>query len=186
METTMNKKVIEANLTRYNKKFSADKEAYLAENELTKEQKKFYNLKDNDEFFKALIACNTAEDVQKAFAGVEIEIDLNEAQEYFDDLQSTSNAIFTATEELSDDELESVTGGSFWDGLATFAKHFITGFAIGIIGGLAIAALAATAAGPAGFAIGMILGVAGGIFLGIVSGASAAATGQGGWWPWDK
>ncbi len=184
-EMAMDRKVVEANLTRYNKKFGTDMEAYLAEYELTKEQEKFYNLKDNDEFFKALIACNTAGDVQKAFAGAQVEIDLKEAQEYFEDLQNTSNAIFTATEELSDDELEAVTGGSFWDGLAAFAKHFITGFAIGMIGGLLVGAVAAAAAGPAGLVAGLILGVAGGLVIGVVNGAVAAATGQGGWFPWD-
>ncbi len=157
--TNVNTKVIEANVAMYNKKVNMEAEKYLQENEVTEEEMKMYELKDNEAFVKKLMGANNTEDVQKIFAAEGVTLTTEETNALVEEMTQTGEKLVNATEELTEDELETITGGAFWDGVTNFFKKAAATL-IGVVVGTAI-----------GAAIGGPLGALGGFTCGLVIGA---------------
>ncbi len=151
--TNTNTKVIEANVAMYNKKVNMEAEKYLQDNEVTAAEMKMYELKDNEAFVKKLAGANNAEDVQKIFAAEDVTLTAEEANAFAEELKQTGGKLVNATEELTEDELETITGGTFLDGVKNFFKK-----AGAVLVGMVVGAVLGAVAGPGGVIAGIVIG----------------------------
>lgn len=171
---SMNKELVESNAKRYAKKTMTELEAYMADAELTAEEEKLIALKDDEEFLRALN--NTADDMAavKLFADKGIEMSEEECHGIRQGIIDSISNIVSFTEEMSDEELAEVAGGSwksFWKGV----KRVAIAAAIGVATSLAITAVIAMGTVFTPLAPGMagVLAVAG------LTGAISGGVGEG-------
>lgn len=160
----INNEIVERNARLYQKKTAAELEKYMADSELSDEETKLAELTKDNIFIKSLL--DTKDDIQavKLFAAKGIKMLEEECKEIRKIIVDGISGILTSKEEMSDEELETVTGGSwkgFWKGFKKVAVAALIGAAIG----------AACVLGPA--ALGMCF--LGGAALGASLGAAAVA-----------
>ena len=180
---SFNKDLVEANAKRYAKKTSSELEACVAEEALSAEDEKLVALKDDEEFLKALN--NTADDkaAVKLFAEKGIEMSEEECHCIRQGIVDSITNLLTCTEEMSDDELAQVAGGSWlkkaWKKTKRVAVAAVMGAATSlaitgvIVAGTVFAPLAPGIAGVLAVA-GMTGAISGGVGEGIRIGLEAA------------
>ncbi len=169
METTMNKKVIEANGNLLLKKAVMIADEYAENNEMTETDRKLQSLIEDGNFLNKIIAAKSIEEVHSVFVSNGIAVTMQEAEDFINDVQETSDKLMNATEELTEAELESITGGSFW-------SRVVNGLVSGLIMATAVAVVFACCAIPAfGLTMGALVttGIAAGI--GVAVGAASGA-----------
>lgn len=147
-----NQKLIEANLVMLTKKVNMELERGMEQDELTPEEEKILALRDSEEFLKEIVGCNDVASVREAFKKQEVELSEDEAKEFIENVQITSNKVMNATEELSDDELAEIAGGS-WSSFWKKAKKYVIGAAVSAVAGaIAAVVIGATFGGGVGLA----------------------------------
>ncbi len=161
-EMTINQKLVDANIAMMNKKFDLELENYLEDHELTPKEAKLNELKDNEAFMKKVVQSDTPKEMQEVFKDAGVDFTMEEVTDFIKAVQDGANKILNATEELSDDELEQITGGSLGRILG-----WVVSAVIGVAIGVAIAAATIATCGAA-------LAIGGGIIL------AASITGFGG------
>lgn len=126
-------------------------------NNLEEIRKQADALEKKEEFVIDVLKCADAEQVQSVFEKYEIKVTLQEAEEL---IQQGNVAMQTASKEseLNEDELEEVTGGSWWRKVLVVAG----GVAMGV--GLGAACGAFPAFTPVAYKIAVGYGVVGGLW----------------------
>ncbi len=169
-EAIYNYKLIQANLDMYQKKVNLHLDQAMAELEMTDQQQKLIALKDNEEFIHQLLAADTVEDAQKLFAEQGAALTIEEIEGMLKTAAEASNKIVTATDELTDEELDQITGGGLIKQLFNTVAFAFCGALIGSIVGTLVGLCFGPMGAVAGMAIGAALGAVGGALLYWLSG----------------
>ncbi len=148
---SMNQNLINANVAKLNKKIDMQMDAYMEDNELTAEDEKILAAKEDEAFMKKVIACNTPEEMQKIFEEKDIHWTIEQVNEFCKATQDAVNGVLKASEELSDEELDEITGG------VSHLRKIIGSVVLGLIGAAVgvLIGVATVATGGIGLAIGV-------------------------------
>jgi hypothetical protein len=161
-----------ANAKLFEKKFNNELEVYIQNEELSAEEEKIIALKDDKEFIDALLKVENEEEMVKLFADREIKVTIEDCIKLKDDICNGTARVLLAQEEMTDDELEQIAGGSL--------KSFFKKVAIGALIGAAVLGAVAAIALTGGIATGAIATVGVGAFTAADFGASVASAALGG------
>jgi lactobin A/cerein 7B family class IIb bacteriocin len=161
-----------ANAKLFEKKFNNELEVYIQNEELSAEEEKIIALKDDKEFIDALLKVENEEEMVKLFADREIKVTIEDCIKLKDDICNGTARVLLAQEEMTDDELEQIAGGSL--------KSFFKKVAIGALIGAAVLGAVAAIALTGGIATGAIATVGVGAFTAADFGASVASDALGG------
>ncbi len=161
-----------ANAKLFEKKFNNELEVYIQNEELSAEEEKIIALKDDKEFIDALLKVENEEEMVKLFADRERKVTIEDCIKLKDDICNGTARVLLAQEEMTDDELEQIAGGSL--------KSFFKKVAIGALIGAAVLGAVAAIALTGGIATGAIATVGVGAFTAADFGASVASAALGG------
>ncbi|MBO4415975.1 MAG: hypothetical protein J5824_08365 [Lachnospiraceae bacterium] len=161
-----------ANARLFEKKLSNEIEDYIQKEELSEEEERIIALKDDEEFIAALIKVESEEEMVKLFADKDVTVTLEDCIKLKDDICNGTARVLLAQEEMTDDELEQIAGGSL--------KSFFKKVAIGALIGAAVLGAVAAIALTGGIATGAIATVGVGAFTAADFGASVASAALGG------
>ncbi len=152
----VNMNVANANLAMLNKKIDLMVEEYMNANDLTDEDKRILAAKDDEAFMKQVVLSKTPEEMQKLFNDRDIHLTLEEVNQFIEDVVNTTTSILNATDELSEDELEEITGGL---GLVGKIVAGVISALVGVAGGIIVGTMSAVT-GPGAIAAAITYGVA--------------------------
>ncbi len=105
---------------------------------------------------KQVVLSKTPEEMQKLFNDRDIHLTLEEVNQFIEDVVNTTTSILNATDELSEDELEEITGGL---GLVGKIVAGVISALVGVAGGIIVGTMSAVT-GPGAIAAAITYGVA--------------------------
>ena len=185
-EKKINGELLERNASLYQKKTAAELEKYMADAELSDEESKLVELTKDNDFLKALLDTKTDLEAVKLFADKGIKMIEEECNDIRNIIVEGLSNIVKCEEEMTDEELESVAGGSwkgFWKGFKKVAVAALIGAAVAaacVMGG-AVLATCFLGAGAISASIGAAgIAAAGGALTAVLKeGITAGAKGTG-------
>ncbi|MBO4414390.1 MAG: hypothetical protein J5824_00240 [Lachnospiraceae bacterium] len=167
--------VAERNAKLFQKKTATELENFMADAEISEEESKLAALTEDKDFLKSLLITKDDLEAVKLFAKRGIEMVEEECQDIRNMISESLKGIAVSKEEMSDDELEAVTGGSwkgFWKGFKKVAVAALIGAAVGFVAAMGVATFGAAflGAGCIGSALGgaLLAGAAGGAINAVV------------------
>ncbi len=159
-EVIYDKNLINANLNMMNKKIEMEKDLYLQDNELTEEEQRILDAAADEAFMTNVMKAATREEMQALFVNRGINWSLCDIDEFMHSVKTASTKIVKTPDELTDDELEEITGGmSLFGKIAAWVCAAIIGVAVGVMIGVATVATG-----------GLALAIGGGIVTGLAVG----------------
>jgi hypothetical protein len=186
-EKKINNEIVERNARLYQKKTEAELEKYMADAEMSDDESKLVALVKDSEFIKSLLNAKDEFESVKLFAEKGVAMIEEECRNIRKIIVDSVAGILESDEEMTDEELESVAGGSwsgFWKGLKKVAVAALIGAAIGlaVAGGLAVLAsftvfaplMSAAAVGSALASAAVGGAISGGLKEGLTMGAKSA------------
>ncbi|MBO4414391.1 MAG: Blp family class II bacteriocin [Lachnospiraceae bacterium] len=171
-EAAYNVNVISANLTMLKKKWDAELDNFMQQTDLTQEEEKFLSLRENEQFLKDIVESEDEAAVGATFKKHGVELSDDEVKEFVGNVGNTVNKVMNASEEMSDDELAEVAGGS-WSSFWKKAKKYVAAAVVGAIAGAVVGGLMVVTGGTAAPLAAIAAGAA-------IGAAKGAATGAGG------
>ena len=167
-EKKYDEKLIMANLAMLTKKVNMDLERGMDQEDFTAEEEKILALRENPEFLQDMLRCNDVASVQEAFKKQGLQITEEEAADFIENVQITSNKVVNANEELSDEELAEIAGGSWLKKAWKKAKKYVVAAAVSAVAGavaaVAVGVITGGGIGVAAVAVAAAKGVGGGLF----------------------
>ena len=144
-EKKLNNEIIERNARMYQKKTEAELEKYMADAVMSDDESKLVALIKDSVFIKALLNAKDEFESVKLFAEKGVTMIEEECRDIRKIIVDSVAGILESDEEMTDEELELVAGGSwkgFWKGLKKVAVAALIGAAVGLAfaGGLAVLA----------------------------------------------
>ncbi len=152
LEQSERKKLMNLNAAMLKKQNEIELEAALADTELTNEDRKILDLMDNEEFLNQIAAAKSEAEIQQLFQEQGIKLTEEQVDEFVKEVQDKVLKIACATDELTDDELAEIAGGSFSSFFKSFGKY--------LLGAVVSVVVGAITGGIGGAIVGGLIGAA--------------------------